>query len=199
MFPLGTVLLPGAALPLHLFEPRYLTFYDEVIAAGREFGVVLIERGFEVGGGEARFDVGTAARAVPVDAEADGGAGRVVVAVGTSRIRVTTWLADDPYPMAMVEDAPQTAPPDPAALASCLRSLETTAALLAERGIDVGDWPEVDRDPAVAVYQVAQIAPLQLIDRQRILETDDGTAQAELLGELIEAANELLELQLSQG
>ena len=44
MFPLGVTLLPGMALPLRIFEPRYLQMYADIIDGDREFGVVLIER-----------------------------------------------------------------------------------------------------------------------------------------------------------
>jgi Lon protease-like protein len=200
MFPLGTVLFPGAALPIYLFEPRYLTFYDEVISKGREFGVVLIERGSEVGGGDHRFDVGTAARAVAVDVELDAGEGKLIVAVGAERIRVAQWLVDAPYPKAMVENAASSAPPDAGLVESCVRSLQRAAALLSKGEIDVGaSLPELDADPGVAVYQLANLAPLQLIDQQRILQTDDATEQAVLLRELVDAHNELLRLRLSDG
>ena len=59
MFPLGTVLFPHALLPLRVFEPRYRTMTAHVMRGDAEFGVVLIERGSEVGGGDIRFDVGT--------------------------------------------------------------------------------------------------------------------------------------------
>src|SRR4051794_29363897 len=101
MFPLGSVLLPGAVLPLHVFEPRYRTLVDACLAADEhEFGVVLIDRGHEVGGGDVRRRAGTVARMMQV-AELE--AGRyAVVAVGTRRIRVERWLDDDPYPRADV-------------------------------------------------------------------------------------------------
>ena len=62
MFPLGTVLVPSLALPLHVFEGRYRALVRHCLAGDREFGVVLIERGSEVGGGDERFGVGTVAR-----------------------------------------------------------------------------------------------------------------------------------------
>jgi Lon protease-like protein len=81
-----------------------------------------------------------------------------------------------------------------------VRSLATTAALLSEGGLDVGAWlPELDDDLSVAIDQLAQVAPLQLIDRQRLLETDDASEQAALLRELVDAHNELLRLRLSEG
>ncbi|WP_415830929.1 LON peptidase substrate-binding domain-containing protein [Janibacter anophelis] len=55
MFPLGTVLLPGNPLPLQVFEPRYLAMLRDIAGGDGRFGVVLIERGFEVGGGDQRL------------------------------------------------------------------------------------------------------------------------------------------------
>src|SRR2546427_2200311 len=104
MFPLGTVLLPYVVLPLRVFEPRYQALTRHVLAGTREFGVVLIERGFEVGGGDERFDVGTVARILEA-AEAPDGRWRLLT-VGSRRIRVEQWLEDDPYPRAMVLDLP---------------------------------------------------------------------------------------------
>lgn len=69
MFALQTVLLPTAALPLHVFEPRYVAMLDNVLAGDHEMGVVLIERGREVGGGDARCNVATMARVVATAAE----------------------------------------------------------------------------------------------------------------------------------
>ena len=85
MFPLGTVLLPGAVLPLHVFEPRYRTLVADCLAGEPEFGVVLIERGSEVGGGDVRRDVGTVARIVEVAELPDGRSALVTVGTDASR------------------------------------------------------------------------------------------------------------------
>jgi uncharacterized protein len=105
MFPLGSVLLPGAPLSLHVFEPRYRALVRDCLSAPEpEFGVVMIERGSEVGGGDQRAAVGTVARMVQV-AELDDGR-FAVICIGTRRIRVVSWLPDDPYPIAQVEEWP---------------------------------------------------------------------------------------------
>ena len=101
MFPLGTVLFPHSVLPLHVFEPRYRTLTERCLADDSTFGVVLIERGSEVGGGEVRFDVGTATRILQAGRLDDGR--YVLVTVGERRVRVRRWLPDDPYPLAEVE------------------------------------------------------------------------------------------------
>ncbi|HEV7759443.1 MAG TPA: LON peptidase substrate-binding domain-containing protein, partial [Acidimicrobiales bacterium] len=98
MFPLGTVLVPGMLLPLHVFEPRYRQMLDDCLAGDRTFGVVLIERGSEVGGGDVRTGVGTLARILQAEQAADGR--WALMAVGARRIRIDRWLPDDPYPRA---------------------------------------------------------------------------------------------------
>src|ERR1044072_5335469 len=108
MFPLGTVLLPFAHLPLHIFEPRYRALVKDCLAGDGEFGVVLIERGQEVGGGDGRFGGGRVAGIVQAAELPDGR--WLLDAVGTERFRVTEWLPEDPYPVAMVEALDEEAP-----------------------------------------------------------------------------------------
>jgi len=105
IFPLGTPLLPGGWLPLQIFELRYQMMLDDCLAnSPAAFGVVLIERGSEVGGGDTRFDIGTLAEIVRVDELPDGR--RAVLTRGTERFRVREWLTDDPYPRAEIEPWP---------------------------------------------------------------------------------------------
>ena len=74
---------------------------QRVLENDYEFGVVLIERGSEVGGGDVRFDVGTIARVVQAAELPDG---RYSLAtVGLRRFRVVEWLPDDPFPQAEIE------------------------------------------------------------------------------------------------
>ena len=55
LFPLtGAVLLPRGQLPLNIFEPRYREMVSDCLRDDQSFGVVLIERGSEVGGGDQR-------------------------------------------------------------------------------------------------------------------------------------------------
>jgi Lon protease-like protein len=62
MFPLGAVLFPYMPLRLRVFEERYLIMLAQLLRSeDARFGVVLIERGREIGGGEQRFGVGTIA------------------------------------------------------------------------------------------------------------------------------------------
>ena len=104
MFPLGSVLFPGMPLPLRVFEPRYVAMVSSVLReTEHEFGVVLIERGSEVGGGDVRFGVGTVARIVSVEQTADS---IMLLSTGTARFEVVRWLEDDPFPRAQVRELP---------------------------------------------------------------------------------------------
>lgn len=101
MFPLESAPLPDEDLPLHIFEPRYAALVRDCMdTADPRFGVVLISRGREVGGGDTRCDVGTLARITEC---ADAGSGRYMLRCRVGeRIRVCDWLPDDPYPRAKV-------------------------------------------------------------------------------------------------
>jgi Lon protease-like protein len=198
MFPLGSVLFPHAELPLHVFEPRYRALAEACLAGDGEFGVVLIERGSEVGGGDTRFSIGTVARIVAAGRLPDG---RYLLAtVGTRRLRVRTWLPEDPFPRAEVEllaetDAQPEAHDTRAEVERMLKRVLAMAAELGESPQAVG--VELDDDPVQAGFQAAAAAPIGPLDAQRLLELDDPAERlAQLRGLLAEQA-ELLELRLS--
>ena len=186
MFPLGTVLFPYALLPLHVFEPRYRLMMRHVLDGDREFGVVLIERGSEVGGGDTRFDVATVARVVQAAELPDG---RYALAtVGMRRVRVRRWLADDPYPRAEVValDDPRASPVDAAARERVVDALARVTELA--RGIDprIEEPPVFDADAVRASYEAAAVAPVGPLDAQRLLAADDAGARLAMLAALLE-------------
>jgi Lon protease-like protein len=198
MFPLGTVLFPHAELPLHVFEERYRALVQDCLRTGREFGVVLIERGSEVGGGDSRFSIGTVARIREADPFPDGR--WLLFTYGTRRIRIATWLPDDPYPVALVEDAPEPRLPNVA-----LRSVEGAAqavrralTLKAELG-EPAPLPqfELHDDMDVAAWQLAALAPLNPVDQQRLLETVDAEERLARLTTMATDAGDLLAYRLS--
>ena len=174
MFPLGTVLLPTAFLPLNVFESRYRTMLVDLLEGSRRFGVVLIERGSEVGGGEVRTEVGTMARIVDARPAAD--SGWSVAVVGMQRIQVLRWLPDDPYPTAVVEDLPdvEEAVEDASVETTRFRDLvarqRRLLAHLSELGQSVtASTFECSEDPALGTFQLAALGPFGPFDRQRLL------------------------------
>jgi uncharacterized protein len=197
MFPLGSVLVPTAGLPLHVFEPRYRALVRTCLAGDREFGVVLIERGSEVGGDDRRTGVGTVARIVEAVELEDGR--WAVAAMGVRRIRVQRWLEDDPYPLAVVEDwpDPDPGPGHPASVAAVTALLRRCLALGAEAGDATAPATiELSEDPVLAGYQASIVAPLGPLDQQRLLSAATPEVRIDLLSSLLTDAIELLELRL---
>lgn len=200
MFPLGSVLLPSTLLSLHIFEDRYQALARDCMAGDRRLGVVLIERGSEVGGGDVRFDVGT--RAVIADAvELDDGRW-IIILVGEDRVRVTRWLPDDPYPRAEVvvcEDAP--AGPESAARRDELeRLVHRVVAQKVALGEGAGAGPVVlGLDPAVATWQAVSLAPLGPLDSQRVLNTDGVDERLEMVIGLLAEEESVLAQRLAGG
>jgi Lon protease-like protein len=200
MFPLGTVLLPHAVLPLHIFEPRYRALARDCMNSGLEFGVVLIERGSEVGGGDTRFGVGTVAHITEATELPDGR--WALLTVGRRRLRVATWLPDDPYPVALVESLPERHLDERGALAldDAARAVRRALALTAELGEAAPSSRfELDDDLDVASWQLAALAPLGPVDGQRLLEVEDPAERLRLLTRLASDAGDLLAYRLSGG
>lgn len=189
MFPLGAVLLPGEALPLHVFEPRYLEMMRVCLAADEPcFGVVLIARGREVGGGEARHDVGTLARIIRVATTAQGTLS--VVAVGTNRIKVVQWLTDDPYPRAMVvhlDDAGDPGDEQDRSPTGGLADLAQLADRVRRQAVDLGD---------LDAGTPASVLPLGQHDRYRLLCAGGPAQRSALLGELLGELDEIQRFRL---
>ena len=201
MFPLGTVLVPGAVLPLHVFEPRYRALVHDCLAGTPEFGVALIERGSEVGGGETRFDVGCVARIVDAGETPDGR--WALVTVGVRRVRIERWLPDDPYPIADVEDWPDDPPPIDAGerCAALAAELRRILALASELGEQVAPATEVELadDPVLASYQLVALAPFGTLDRLALLAAASVEARLDLLASLLVDLEIVLVSRLDRG
>ncbi|RFA09733.1 hypothetical protein B7R54_11340 [Subtercola boreus] len=173
VFPLGSVLFPFMPLQLRLFEERYLVMLSKVLESEpSEFGVVLIERGQEVGGGEQRFTVGTLAQIAQLEAPE----GYVVlVAVGTRRFVIDEWMPDNPYPEARASLLPplewdESLAPLREEAEVVVRRVLTLAASLGEE-----EWPadlQLSEDPSAASWQLAGIAPVGPLDQIALLRSN---------------------------
>lgn len=205
MFPLGTVLFPSVVLPLHVFEPRYRAMVEHLTSEGvePELGVVLIERGSEVGGGDVRTDVGTVARVARAESLPDGR--WALVTFGVSRFEVVEWLPDDPWPRALVtdvDDEPDAPDPDAGDAWAVLRSeVRATLALAAELGdpVPAAATVELAHDPALGSFQAAAVVGIATIDQQRVLATSSVAERLALVGRLVAERRELLDARLRLG
>ena len=166
-------------LRLRVFEERYLIMLADLLKTDQaRFGVVLIERGHEVGGGEQRFLVGTLAEITQLGAQ-EGFVG--LVAHGGRRFAVERWLEDAPHPWAEVTELPDLEwDPELAGLrADTERLVRRTLALASEFAENI--WPadiELADDPAAAAWQLAAIAPLGALDQIELLRATSFRAAA---------------------
>lgn len=112
MFPLHHVLFPGRPLPLHLFEPRYLHLLRDCLDGDRQFGVVAIRSGREVGidwridddPDRARSSIHTVGTLTEIRTVAERPDGRFdIITRGCCRLRIVQALHDRPYLHAEVE------------------------------------------------------------------------------------------------
>lgn len=227
MFPLGSVLFPGLGLPLRVFEPRYRQMMADCLDGDRSFGVVLIERGSEVGGGEVRLRVATVAKILDVSLQDDSTLG--VFAVGTGRVEVLEWLPDDPYPAAIVaplrdcdeplggsvadgvaarvrhpssDGSPVVGDPqagaDEAAIARIVRRLRSTLAQRTEANLAAAPATiELSPDPSIALWQVCALVPATPFDDYGLLATTSVRERIDAIDELLDASADEVRFHLS--
>jgi uncharacterized protein len=185
LFPLGTVLFPGLVLPLHVFEERYraLVRYlvDQPDGTPREFGVIAIERGWEVDhqtGSSAALtlhEIGCSAQIRQVTEHPDGRFD--LVTVGHRRFRIhEVDPRSQPYLVAQVEwlDEPDGRPGEADALTPAVLDLFQRYLRLVRPDQEGEQVPE---DPTVLSHLVAATAALSLADRQALLASPDTASR----------------------
>ena len=182
MFPLSLVLFPEQILPLHIFEDRYRTMVEEIIDNDREFGVVLIERGSEVGGGDTRKSIGTLAEIIDSEKSNDGR--WLLITKGTKRIETSRWLEDSPYPRAEVSflDEEEFISCDAQEWLKIVTHMRRVLAILAELGDDVAPISiNISEEPLLGSFQMSSILPITPFDSQKLLEVASVDERCALL------------------
>jgi Lon protease-like protein len=176
LFPLNTVLFPGATLHLHVFEPRYKQMISECLERGEAFGVTLIREGDEAGDPDITpYDVGTTAEiaeVVPLEA------GRYFISTtGKRRFRVVNVVSREPYLLAEVEYLAEEPPSNAAHLHTLVDEIHSVFREYLQLLVDFsGVQAEIDlpSDPIDASYLIGDA--LQVADpmKQRLLELTDA-------------------------
>ena len=176
LFPLNTVLFPGAALSLHIFEPRYRQMIEECVRLGEQFGVALIADGAETGDPNVRpHAVGAIAEIVEV--------ARLpferyyVAAIGGQRFRIHGIVDRDPFLTAdveTVEEAALNVDDELATVITGVRELfaEYRLLLAVVSGKDVDG--EVLEEPVALSFAVADTLAVSQSLKQHLLEVDDA-------------------------
>jgi Lon protease-like protein len=199
MFPLGSVLLPAMPLPLRIFEQRYLKLLGDLMASDKpEFGVVLIERGKEVGGGEKRMSIGTIASVTEIGTTQEF---LGLESYGSQRFTVNAWLPDDPYPLADIDLLPDLIWDD--SLLPAKAHLETKVrqllAFVSEFGnLQFGADIEFSEDPMEACWQMAGVLPVGPLDQIDLLSSKSADELISRTNEIVKTANETLTAMINQ-
>ncbi|NJM43144.1 MAG: LON peptidase substrate-binding domain-containing protein [Brachymonas sp.] len=193
LFPLGSVLYPGAVLPLRIFEVRYLDMIRRCIEAGAPFGVVSLTQGQEVakpGQAETFAQVGTLAIITEHDNPQPGL--RVVRCVGQQRFRIQRterlkhglWIADVSH---VPQDSPVAVPDE---LQDCISLLKSALNRMPPEALHnlMEGQPSQEQfhDCSWLAYRWCQLLPLPLEIKQRMLELDSPLIRLELVSDLLD-------------
>lgn len=193
LFPLSTVLLPGASLPLHVFEPRYRQLTTDLvneIVPDRRFGVVGIRQGWEVGDDnvDSMHDVGCSALLQDVRQLPEGRYD--ITSSGERRFRLLQIDREAaPYLMARVEWLPDTEPEAETARVS--DRIVASARSAHERYHQTGlrsepqEAPSDDTELGNLAYALAEDCVLSPEDRQDLLAETDPLARLRLVRKLM--------------
>jgi len=199
LFPLRTVLVPGAALRLHIFEDRYKEMIGGCIESGDPFGVLLDRRGAEVGEDLDPVDVGTTAHIAEVTPLPQG---RLhIVTRGERRFRVERLLGKKPFWTAEVSYLEEPVGAGAAATLQAIaaeRFTEYLQALLALFGRDL-DSLRMPEDITASSYLIADALQVEGSIKQRLLEaaTSIDRLRAEMV--LLDSETERLRALAAQG
>jgi len=199
LFPLGTVLMPGASLPLHIFEPRYRQLTVDLVTGavpGKEFGVVAVREGFDPDrhGIAALAPIGCTARLLDVRRLPDGRYD--VVTEGARRFRLLDL--DDgsrAYLCGTVEWLPDTAE---ASESDDLTRMLMASARQAHKAYCTDAWKSEDWvepravGPAELPHVLAADCLLPITDRQAMLEELDPLERLRLVRRLLARERGLL-------
>jgi Lon protease-like protein len=192
LFPLATVLLPGASLPLHIFEARYRQLTTDLVTGdlpGKSFGVVAIRPGWSAEDVEpdGLHQVGCTAVLRRVHRLPDGRFD--IITAGERRFRVLDVdESTAPYLMGRVEWIPDSRPDDDEPqlplLAAAAREAHRYYCATAWRR---EDWhePPVDADPRLLAHLLAADCLLALEDRQHLLEETRPAHRLRLIRQML--------------
>jgi Lon protease-like protein len=178
LFPLQTVLLPGARLPLHIFEPRYRQLTVDLITGvvpDKRFGVIALRPSLEieVTKAEQLREYGCSAILRQATRLPDGRFD--IVTAGEKRFRLLALDSTSaPYLIGAVEWVPDTDTPvvGEEAVTMLLRNARSAHRRYCHAAWQRGDWsePPEDFDTAGLAHILASDCLLTIDDRQRLLE-----------------------------
>jgi Lon protease-like protein len=178
IFPLGTVLFPGALLPLRIFEVRYMDMAKRCLKEKSPFGVCLIREGQEVGGPAVPEPVGCFASIAECDVEEVGIL--KVVARGEERFRIVA-TETTPQGLVMGEVERIQGERDATNAEGFRECSEFLAKVITGIGVKRFAEPLLFEDATWVSFRLAEILPLRNDVKQKLLELTDATLRLAVL------------------
>jgi Lon protease-like protein len=183
IFPLGTVLFPAGVLPLKIFEVRYVEMAKACLKQQSPFGVCLIREGAEVGAPAVPNAIGCLARIAECDVEQLGVLN--VKAHGLDRFRILgTDVNRDGLVIGRIEDLhPEAAVSEAPGLAESAGFLrKVMPAIGRERFTE----PYRYEDATWVGFRLAEILPLRMDVKQKLLELTDAAMRLAILHKFLQ-------------
>jgi uncharacterized protein len=186
VFPLaGALLLPGAQLPLNIFEPRYIAMFDDCLAGSRMIGVIQPALEHDLSGDRPVRDLCGMGCLGRILGYGETGDGRYVLTLGgVSRFRVMAEVKDPPRPYRVCKIATETADLSARDLGETVdreELLRSFRAYLDANNLEV-DWKSVEKaSNATLVNSLSMMSPYGPAEKQALLEASDIKARADTL------------------
>ncbi|MEJ2179239.1 MAG: LON peptidase substrate-binding domain-containing protein [Gammaproteobacteria bacterium] len=183
IFPLHTVLFPHGALPLRIFEPRYLDMISTCMKGGNGFGICLIKEGSEVGKAADTYETGTLSEISYFNMDANGML--CITAHGKQRFHILSKSVQaNQLTIADVEMLPNesehTIPKEYLPAVDILRNL------LEQLGYPFAKLEKHYDDASWVGSRLAELLPLRLEHKQYLLQLEDPVQRLDRLWQLME-------------
>lgn len=184
IFPLNAVLFPGGLLPLRVFEARYMDMTRDCMKRDAPFGVCLIREGSEVGSPAVPEGIGCLAKILEWDMQQQGILN--IKTRGGQRFRILESRAG---PQGLISADVELIPAEakaavPEEFAPCARLLEM---VVADQGKPIFAEPHSFDDASWVGYRLAEILPVPLVAKQKLLELSDSLGRLSILQRFLES------------
>jgi Lon protease-like protein len=180
IFPLNTVLFPGGALPLKIFEQRYIEMTKICISENRQFGVCLIKEGKEIGTPAVPQEVGCLARIAQWDMPQLGVFH--LFTEGTQRFRI---ISSSVQKNGLISASVELLAQDPEAAPENKLCGEVLKAIIEKLGAQHFAAPHRFDSAAWIGYRLCEVLPISLDAKQRLLQLNDAQVRLTHLSELL--------------
>jgi len=187
IFPLNSIVLPGGRIPLQLFEPRYIDMLARCLKNDQGFVISLLRDGAETGRVSSFCEIGTYVRIIDFQQLDNGLLG--ITVEGEAKVAIAqSWQQSDGLNLGEVALLPEEACEN---VPAAFHELPSVLRALFQHPVIDGLGMQVDYENARDVsWRLTELLPLDMQEKQSLLEMQDPLARLERLQGLLEALEE---------